>query len=243
MRNRRNREVLKSYFRLGSSPTESHFADLIDSVPNLAEEGLLRTQREGLLFYPGAEDGRVASAYRNADELQDPRKMPCWSLVLGDEKELLLMNEKGETLLSLSQDKKAYIHKAREEEKPAERQEGSYQELPADGCWHDLPIEWELAANVAGCGMYQVIAGYRTTAKKYRMINAMASYCKGRRRKIFSPQKRWGCWWSPIRIRWKRRGDTVFLQMRAKKKKKGEGVVHYRLTNLYTQRVDTRKED
>lgn len=237
MGNRRNRAILKSYFRLGSSPTESHFADLIDSVPNLVEEGPIRTQRDGLLLYPRAEDGRMASAYRDPDELQDPRRVPCWSLMLGNENEFLLMNEKGETVLSLSQDKKVCVYDAHEEERPAKREDESYHEMPADGHWHDLPIELESAASASGCRVYHIIASYKTSQKKYRMADATAGYCKGSKLKISSAQKRWGCWWSPIRFRWNKREEGVFLQMRAKKKKRGAGVVRYRVMDLYAYPV------
>ena len=37
--NRRNRSVLKSYFQKGDVPTEQQFAELIDSVSNIVEDG------------------------------------------------------------------------------------------------------------------------------------------------------------------------------------------------------------
>lgn len=42
--NRRNRSVLKSYFQKGDVPTEQQFAELIDSVSNIVEDGqVMRT--------------------------------------------------------------------------------------------------------------------------------------------------------------------------------------------------------
>lgn len=42
--NRRNRSVLKSYFQKGAIPTEQQFAELIDSVSNIVEDGqVMRT--------------------------------------------------------------------------------------------------------------------------------------------------------------------------------------------------------
>lgn len=235
MGNRRNREILKSYFRSGSAPTELQFAELIDSIPNLVEEGQIRTQRDGLLLYPGGEDGRMASAYRDSEELQEKGRMPCWSFVLGDEKEFLLMNEKGETVLSLSQDKQVHTYDEREVEKQKEREKKEYHEMSADSYWHDLPIDFVSAANVSKCSVYHITASYRTSRNKYRMTNIIASYCKGSRLKISSPQKRWGCWMSPIRFRWNRREEGVFLQMRGKEKKGGESMIHYQITELYAQ--------
>ena len=37
--NRKDRNTLKEYFRKGAVPTEEQFAGLIDSVPNLIEDG------------------------------------------------------------------------------------------------------------------------------------------------------------------------------------------------------------
>lgn len=51
--NRRNRSVLKSYFQKGAIPTEQQFAELIDSVSNIVEDGQdVRTLVDGH-FSPG----------------------------------------------------------------------------------------------------------------------------------------------------------------------------------------------
>lgn len=235
MGNRRNREILKSYFRSGSAPTESQFAELIDSVPNFAEEGQIRTKREGLLLYPGGGDGRMASAYIDPEELQEKGRVPCWSFVLGDEKEFFVMNERGETVLSLTQDRQVHTYDDREVEKQKGKEEKEYHEMAADGYWHDLPVEFASAANASKCCIYHITASYRTGRNKYRMTNVIASYCKGTGLKISSPQKRWGCWMSPIRLRWNRREEGTFLQMRGKEKKHGGSVIHYLITELYAQ--------
>lgn len=52
MGTRRNRNTLKSYFRSGNNPNESQFEDLIDSVPNLVDDGMERTERMDLCFLP-----------------------------------------------------------------------------------------------------------------------------------------------------------------------------------------------
>ncbi len=42
-----NRETLKTYFRKGAVPTEEQFADLIDSTPNIEDDGFVKVQNEG----------------------------------------------------------------------------------------------------------------------------------------------------------------------------------------------------
>lgn len=245
MGSRRNREILKSYFQLGSTPTESQFAELIDSVPNLAEDGLVRTGKDGLLLYSDTEGGRMASVYTYAEELQEKRRIPCWSFVLGDDKEFLLMNEKGETMLSLSQDKKVHICDDLEVEKQVTAQcyEGDrkrpvvdedYLEVSADGYWHDLPIEFSTAGNAPKCRIFHIFASYKTDRNIYRMTEAKAGYCKGGRLKIASRQKKWGCWMGPIRFRWDKRADGLFLQIRGKKKKRGAKKIHYQIRELWS---------
>lgn len=244
MGNRRNRDILKSYFRLGNTPTESQFADLIDSVPNFAEDGQVRTEKDGLLLYSGTEGGRVASAYKYPEELQEERRIPCWSFVIGDKKEFILMNGQGEAVLSLSQDKKMYVYSDLEVEKQvaAESYSGdrktmvdseSYLEIPADGYWHDLPIEFATAKDTSKCRLFHILVSYKVDRNKYRMADVTAGYCKGGPLKISSPQKRWGCWMSPIRFRWNKREDGVFLQIKGKEKKHGAKKVHYQIRELW----------
>lgn len=51
--NRRNRSVLKSYFQKGDVPTEQQFAELIDSVSNIVEDGQVMRTPSGWAFFPG----------------------------------------------------------------------------------------------------------------------------------------------------------------------------------------------
>ena len=48
--NRRNRSVLKSYFQKGDVPTEQQFAELIDSVSNIVEDGQVMRTPSGWAF-------------------------------------------------------------------------------------------------------------------------------------------------------------------------------------------------
>lgn len=48
----KNRKTLKSYFEKGDVPTEEQFAELIDSVPNIVDDGqVIRTKIAGLSIH------------------------------------------------------------------------------------------------------------------------------------------------------------------------------------------------
>ena len=48
----KDRQTLKSYFKKGCIPTEEQFAELIDSVPNITDDGQAIRTSEGWAFYP-----------------------------------------------------------------------------------------------------------------------------------------------------------------------------------------------
>jgi len=91
---RQDRKTLKSIFRKGEMPTETAFADLIDSMLNIIDEGMNKTPAAGLQLSQ-LVDGRLASFYRNTR-----REPPNWFMRLdGDDSRLSFghENEAGET--------------------------------------------------------------------------------------------------------------------------------------------------
>lgn len=54
----KNRKTLKSYFEKGDVPTEEQFAELIDSVPNIVDDGQVIRTKNGWAFYP-SQDGKL----------------------------------------------------------------------------------------------------------------------------------------------------------------------------------------
>lgn len=58
---RKDRHTLKSYFQKGDVPTEEQFAELIDSVPNIVDDGEAVRTEDGWASIPGKE-GRWVSA-------------------------------------------------------------------------------------------------------------------------------------------------------------------------------------
>ena len=67
MKELKDRKTLKGYFKKGSIPTEEQFAALIDSVPNIAEDGQAVRTADGWSFYP--------RPWRNWDRIRPPRSL------------------------------------------------------------------------------------------------------------------------------------------------------------------------
>ena len=110
-------------------------------------------------------------------------------------------------------------------------QEGT---VEADGAWHDLPVSEQWKEGISGCYLFHIVAGYRTKAGRYRMSEAKARVCQGWRRRLSSPQRCFlGFWTSPVRFRWMKYGSRMFLQVKARRKARGEDVLHYRLKEIW----------
>ena len=92
MKELKDRKTLKGYFKKGSIPTEEQFAALIDSVPNIAEDGQAVRTADGWSFYP--ETGKPLQI-----RLHDAENAPAaWTLCLTPEKGLAVRNAQGETV-------------------------------------------------------------------------------------------------------------------------------------------------
>jgi hypothetical protein len=81
-----NRDTLRKHFKAGSRPTAEHFAQLIDSTLNIVEDGIYKTDDDGLQVraLPGHQG--LMSFYR--PQSQDEAD---WSLVFGKmERQLIL---------------------------------------------------------------------------------------------------------------------------------------------------------
>lgn len=66
---KKNREVLKSYFKTGKIPTQQHYEELIDSMLNLPEDGIENGSKDikvaqGLLLTPGGCLNAASEHYR-----------------------------------------------------------------------------------------------------------------------------------------------------------------------------------
>ena len=97
--NRRNRSVLKSYFQKGDVPTEQQFAELIDSVSNIVEDGQVMRTPSGWAFFPG-QAGHLDIGLYTEEPLTEV-DMPAWTLAVTSEKKLTVRNAKGEAVMEI----------------------------------------------------------------------------------------------------------------------------------------------
>lgn len=74
----RNRESLRSYFSDGALPTQEHFADLIDSMLNMSDEGFRKSVERGFEISAAAGYEALLSFFRD----QDPDRA-LWSVGFG----------------------------------------------------------------------------------------------------------------------------------------------------------------
>ncbi|MBT1686950.1 hypothetical protein [Dawidia soli] len=61
----RNRNTLKNFFRNGKSPSETEFSDLIDSTWNKVDDGLNKTENDGLKLAPVGNSPVLISFYES----------------------------------------------------------------------------------------------------------------------------------------------------------------------------------
>lgn len=241
----RSRKVLKEYFKAEQNPTQEQFAELIDSSLNMEEDGVIRTLRDGIAFYPSRKGYSLIGFYeRKPEEADDgyPTKQPCWSLKIGKKKELVLEDEEGNEVISIVQGTNIPV--------PGNGQLSSNMEkepdgkvlhaetrteilsIVADGNWHDLPVEAALNKEEDGCRMYRIFGVYRRGGKKcYTMVEALAGHCNWGNLQLHSPQKFLGYWRGPIKLRWKMREGGLYLQMCGKRRDKG--LIQYQIITVW----------
>jgi len=173
MENRTNRITLKTYFQTGKVPTEAQFAELIDSVPNIVDDGLIELEQK--------------------------------------------------------------VEKLLEQEESVETKQSAFEYLdtPADGEWHNLPVEAAIKDNRTGCRKYQIIVCYKyKKSGKYKAMEVFASHNNGLDLKILSSSKCCGCWIGKILLRWNIE-DELFLQLRCRFPKIELLQIRYRITECW----------
>lgn len=207
---RRDRKTLKSYFRRGDVPTEEQFAELIDSVPNIAEDGQVVCTEEGWAFHPKA-GGKMRVTLHEADG-----QPAAWTLELNPGRGLAIVNGVGETLLELKQDRRIVLHAAIETEEGEDEPEHGpedYRKIKADKQWANLV---EIADSKESSRVYTVVAIFRDTDLGVcRLTSATAVSLAPVEQWVESSRKHWWGWSGRIRLRWHTEGGRSVLQIRS----------------------------
>lgn len=216
-----NRETLKEYFKEGSRPTSQHFRDLIDSMLNIVEDGLDRSDKEGLKLSPLHGKGPVLEYFR---DIQDSK--PIWKVILdtGNRTLSIVNGEDDKPMITLSPDRPIRIHNDVEIEGSlsAHRFCGNYTQsqnwcstAKANGAWHTIPLMQKNERD--GCRAYHIVAGCGKIGHgKYSLLDATAIHCYGQHKKIKGTHSWFGIHFNRIQLRWHKEGLNLVLQIRTR---------------------------
>lgn len=224
---RKDRNTLKSYFQRGNVPTEEQFAELIDSVPNIVEDGQAVCTEKGWAFHPKA-GGKMRVTLHEAEG-----NPAAWTLELTPDKGLAIADEAGETLLELKQGKKIILHASVEQEEggtapvPAPQ---DYLEVKADKHWTDLV---EIADMKEGSRVYTVIALYRDRDLGVCKLTRATAICLNSvEQRVESLRRHWWGWSGRIRLRWQVKDGKICLQVRSTRNSYS-GKIYCRVTETF----------
>lgn len=207
--NRKNRETLKGYFKKGGVPTEEQFAGLIDSVPNIVEDGQVQRTSDGWAFYPQHEGGMELALYRDVPENSGAK--PAWRLRVTGDKRLVICTEDEETVLELARDKTVTVSGG--EEKPMPVNNDEYITIPADKEWHDVLVDFP--PRDSKCHVFSIHASCNDTVGLCLLTHATAVWMGNDEQHIKSHQKHWWGWTGAVKVRWQ--GGSR-LQLRSRKR-------------------------
>lgn len=229
-----NRKTLKEYFGRGKKPNSEQFADLVDSMLNIVDDGVSKSPEKGLLLSPLNEEGAVMEIRRNI--LEDKAS---WVVGLGKQDELQIYRESEDVpYLVLHKDgtmqlgnKENPINVVVNGTVQAHSFVGGYMEgkVPADGNWHPV------GKNEYGCKSYRITAGCGLKNKgKYATADVTAMHCFGKHRRIRGIHSWFGNRFNRIQFRWN--ADNALncrLEIRTRSDY-GNGVwIHYRVSSLF----------
>ena len=214
----RCRKTLKAYFENGSLPSEAQFADLIDSMLSMRDEGFEKTPEEGFKIAQLPE-GRLISFFE--DIAIDP---PLWSMKIDREsnrKKLAFLNEKDKAIFTLTPEGQVGIN----QDQPAfdltvggtvasrgrigVSDDHKYRVL-ADGKWHAI------TKVLKGCNAFEIMAGVgKKGTGKYALMHALALKTFDARGKIVYHQAHYGSRCNRLKLRWRKKPDKQYrLQLK-----------------------------
>ena len=226
-----NRKTLISYFDKGKKPDSSHFADLIESMLNIVDDGLDKSPERGLLLSPLDNDGAVIEIRRNILEVT-----PSWIIALGDNGELQIKGQDEQEVLTFKTDGQLIIgqnHNVRLKVNGSVEADsfiGGYLKntIPADGCWHDI------GEKDYSCRGYHIVAACGLKGKgRYALAEVTAMYCFGKHRRIWNHRSWFGTRFNKIQFRWHREGINCGLQVRTRCNYGEDVLIHFQMNNLF----------
>lgn len=228
-----NRKTLKEYFGKGKKPDSSQFADLVDSMLNIVDDGFSKSPERGMLLSPLNNEGSVIEIRRH---ILDGNS--AWVVSLGEdeqlhihrgleEKAMLTLHQNGNVTLGENGKVNLQVNGSIQADYFTGAMQGS---SLANGQWHTI-IEKEY-----GCKAYQIVAACGLKSKgKYAVSHVTAMHCFGQNGRIRGSQSWYGVSFNRIQFRWRKdENKCCELQVRTRRDY-GEGVmIHYQITPLLT---------
>jgi len=236
----KDRKTLKAYFQRGNVPTEEQFAQLIDSVPNIRDDGrAISASADGVRLFPADEGGAVAALYASDPKMSGAS--PLWRIALDGEDGLEIRDGQGIPVMTVDREKNVTVAgavKADEflsgKKRPEEKLRTEVLNVKANGYWQNLPVESEAGLATTGCRVYRIsVCCVNSLTRKHSTCEAIASHASGYSMNIRSPRKHWWGWSGDVRIRWKRTGCKLCLQMKSKGMRSGVKTLYCRIETLW----------
>lgn len=236
----KDRETLKSYFQRGDVPTEEQFAELIDSVPNIHEDGQAKVSpADGIRLFPSDKDGVVATVFSSDPE--KPGASPLWRIALTGDNGLEIRNGEDEPVMTADREKNVTVAGTVKADRflSDDGDEGDTPgtdvlKVKANGYWQNLPVEAEARQEIKGCRVYRISACYvNSLTRKYSTCEAIASHSDGYGRKVRSPRSHWWGWSGHMKIRWRKTDGKLFLQIKSKGVQSGAETIHCRIETIW----------
>ena len=220
----RNRNTLKNFFRNGKSPAETEFSDLIDSTWNKVDDGMSKTERDGLKLSPQGNSSKIISFYTG---ITDPD--PNWQVAINPE------NNQGLAIVQPGQEKtpsmvfadtgkvgiKTFVPRADLDVAGnicANGRVGGLKigKVPADASWHTI------LTGLKGFNAFEIVAAAEGNPREgnYSMAHAIALNANQGRKgtiKVIHSTYGWFDFRDKINFRWKGTPDQYVLQIRTGK--------------------------
>ncbi len=216
----RCRDTLKAYFANGSLPSADQFADLIDSMLSMRDEGLEKTPEAGLMLAQ-LKEGPLISLFKDV-----PIDHPLWSVKIdlkSGRNKLTFLNAKDEEILTLTQEGRVVVNHNHPDgdltvggtiASRGRIGASDARKFPvnADGQWHAItPV-------LKGCNALEIMAGVgKPKSGKYALMHAMALKTFDARGKIVYHQAHYGSRCNRLKLRWKKEKNKQYqLQLKTK---------------------------
>jgi len=231
-----NRETLKKNFEKGAIPTQQDFENLIDSMFNKTDDGII-SQDYGLVISPQGGSPRLMTFFNSLNDFK-----PTWSIEQYPKNDenfgLNITDREGKSRLFLSPNGEMGIGTTEPAEKltvagnmsmHGRRGTYSHGEAPADGDWHNI------TPTLNAFHAFEIIAKVSKEGRGlHAMTYAIALTTFGRsNNKIQKIAAYYGSFRNKIDLRWI--GDTFnyTLQIKTRRDYGEESMIKYYVTNLW----------